>query len=139
MSREVRSFSRSMIKQGLEELDLHYLVDRDDDFVLDLGDLRFFLMASGSRNDVYTIYCVLPRRFRTGDDAVQAITLCNKWNRERRWPKAYARINEDGEARITLEQSLDLEMGIHQALLNDFTKLALATSIGFWEWLEEEA
>lgn len=127
-----------MIRNFLERDDLHYYIDRDGDYAVHVGDLMINLIATGRHDDVYSIMCSNSKEYE-GDQLAYAIGCCNEWNADKRWPKAYVRRKtEQLGGRIILEQSLDLETGIHQELLNDFTRIILICCVQFWEWASTE-
>jgi hypothetical protein len=74
-------------------------------------------------------------------DRDRCIHLCNTWNREHRWPKAFLELEpRDDDAPdsgvIYLEEILDLREGVHQELLEDFTATVLWTADQFWMWMK---
>lgn len=143
----VQQFDRQMIQRFLDGMKLHYLRDSDGDFIVQFGfdmdrgnELNVLLTASGSKNDVYSIY-VESSNFIDAKDFDRAIRVCNTWNMEKRWPKSYLRIRQDGGrayGRIMLEGQLDLEHGIHQELFDDFSGTTLAGASAFWMWAHRE-
>ncbi len=71
----------------------------------------------------------------------RAVMICNTWNKERSWPKAYLFVRNpstDTHGLIVLEDVIDLEKGIHQELLDDFSLTSIATAISFWKWAHKE-
>lgn len=80
-----------------------------------------------------------------------AFRLCNDWNDECRWPRAYLEIPrcglEDGEGEkmpdrprsgsLTLDAQFMLGKGIHQALLDDMLREIVASGWTFWTWALE--
>ncbi len=143
----VSQFDRSMIEQFLKSTGLRYLRDSDGDFIVQFGfdvdrgnEMSVMLMASGNMGQIYAIYTESTTIIQPLD-VERAIRMCNTWNTEKRWPKAYLRMRQDAGrsyGRIMLEGQLDLEKGIHQELLDDFTSTIIATSNAFWEWAHKE-
>jgi hypothetical protein len=131
-----------MIEKYLKENDIKYLVDSDSDLVVqfaadeDTGiEHTIYLMMDG---DVYEILF-------TGDfkiskrDWAKAVMTCNEWNREKRWPKAVLSVDREKETgEIRLVGALDLEFGVHQELLDDFTHYHVAGGAAFWDWVTGE-
>ncbi|HLZ60092.1 MAG TPA: YbjN domain-containing protein, partial [Ktedonosporobacter sp.] len=90
--------------------------------------------------DIYRILTTSDRRIPRNDWG-RAVMICNTWNKERYWPKAFLSVrNPDSDAygAITLEWQIDLGKGIHQELLNDFTMTILSGGIAFWKWAHQE-
>jgi hypothetical protein len=143
----VKQFDRSMIEEFLKSTGLRYLRDSDGDFIVQFGfdvdrgnEMSVMLMASGNMGQIYSIYTESTTIIQPGD-VDRAIRMCNTWNTEKRWPKAYLRLRQDAGrsyGRIILEGQLDVEKGIHQELLDDFTGTIIATSNAFWEWAHRE-
>lgn len=69
------------------------------------------------------------------------IYLCNKWNKEQCWPKAYLEVGDaevDQTSFIQLEQSINLGPGVHQELLDQWIDDAITGGYDFWEWAHQE-
>jgi hypothetical protein len=140
----VKPFDRSVIETYLLEQDLNYLKDRDGDFQVkfnydeDCGcALTVWFVLN---NSIYRVQVVsdkpIPRQ-----DWEKIVMLCNTWNQQKRWPKAYLNISNpetDQNGFIVLEEHIDLQQGIHQELFNDWTSTVISASSGFWMWLNKE-
>lgn len=143
----VQNFDRSMIERFLRGRNLKYLVDSDGDFVVQFAydqaigcALTVHLMASGPREWIYYVMVVSDKRIPKHDWG-RAVMLCNTWNKEKRWPKSYLHVADpanDSVGMIRLEEQLDLEKGIHQELLEDFTHTVIVCANMFWEWMHKE-
>ncbi len=143
----VQQFDRQMIQRFLDSMKLRYLRDNDGDFIVQFGydtdrgnELSFVFMSSGHENEVYSIYAE-SSTFINSQDFDRAIRVCNTWNTEKRWPKAYLRIRQDSGrsyGRIMLEGQMDLEKGIHQELFDDFSGTIIASANAFWEWAHRD-
>ncbi len=137
----VRAFDRSMIEKALRSFDLKFLRDEDNDFVVRFGrgknlscDLVFLFSLGGKNSEIFEIQVIadyaIPRR-----NWGQTLLSCNKWNREKRWPKAYLSMKDaEGEGNIVLEAQIDMEKGIHQEFVDQFTGAILAAWLEFWRW-----
>lgn len=145
---DVRPFTRDMIKDYLEAQELNYLVDKDGDYRVDFRrdaeldvSLRCWIVAEGEKSEMLKV-AVYSDRFFPKDRWGSAIMLCNTWNRDYRWPKAYVLIPETGNgepaAEIVLERQIDLEHGVHAELLDRFITGAIAGAITFWQWAVHE-
>jgi hypothetical protein len=136
-----------MIEKFLRSQNYRFLRDNDDDFVLQFGydkdtdcKLSFNLMVSGKANDIYSILARSDKNV-SRQEWGRVIMLCNTWNREKRWPKAYLYVQDPDSSpygEIFLEQHFNLEQGIHQELFNDFTSNMIVVSNLFWEWIHNE-
>jgi len=143
----VQKFSRSMIEKYLKAKNLKFLRDSDGDFRIsfaydeDTGcKLDVWFIAGGPQGDIYYVGVHSDKRIPKSDWG-RAVMLCNTWNKERRWPKAYLYVHDpstDTVGSIRLEEQIDLEKGIHQELLDDFTDTVIASANLFWEWAHKE-
>lgn len=143
----VQKFNREMLKRYVTQHKLAYLTDRDGDTVLEFGyqdnwdcELKIFLIATGRDKDVYHLLAVSTKRIgRNKWEHTQQ--LCNSWNNERRWPRAFLQVNDPAQDRtgtIQLDQHYNLESGIHQKLLDDLTSTFVSGVSQFWEWAHEK-
>jgi hypothetical protein len=143
----VQKFDHDMIKKYLHAHDLKYLIDSDGDFLVQFGyadewgcSLKIYLIVGGTRKDIYVIKVYSDKRISRGD-WTRVIGLCNTWNKERRWPKAYLHVDDpaaDQTGLVVVEQHIDLEKGIHQELLDDFTSTMIMGAFQFWKWVHQE-
>ena len=70
-------------------------------------------------------------------DLPQALEVINEWNRDRLFPKVYARVNDEGQLRVISEHTLDYEHGLTDDQLNLHVNTGIATSCQLWERLNE--
>jgi len=143
----VQRFDHTVIEKYLKGRDLKYLRDSEGDYRIDFAydedtgcELTVWLIASGQHNEIYEVLVISDKRIPKSDWE-KIIMLCNTWNRERRWPKAYLYVRDsatDTIGHIRLEQQIDLEQGIHQELFNDFTNTIILGAFLFWEWAHKE-
>ena len=143
----VESFGHAMIQAFLEDCGLHYLRDRDGDFVVEFGydeevhgHPRFMLVASGAEQEQYCLRGDTMKRVpRTEWDRL--LRLCNEWNAQYKLPKVYLEIddpNASASGRVIAEQWLNLDSGIHKELLKEITSTFFTSCFGFWRWLERQ-
>jgi hypothetical protein len=109
-----------------------YYVMRDED-----GDLtgswdgdRFWFLLLGEQQEILQVrgrwHRVLPLARRSS-----ALLAVNDWNRERIWPKAYLR-TEDDEIAMYAEVSFDLEHGVTDDQLAQLVACGLGTGVQFF-------
>ena len=133
----VRKFDRSMITTFLKGESLHYFTDSEGDFRIDFGadeevkcDLTVWLLISGEQDEMLSIMInsdkSVPRR-----EQPRALLLCNQWNAENYWPRAY--LNTEASS-IVLDRAFDFEKGVHQELLDDFIAGTIGAAMLFWQW-----
>jgi hypothetical protein len=140
----VESFGHAMIEAFLEEDGLHYLRDRDGDFIVQFnydeeinGHPRFLLAVAGDDDEQYCLRGDTLRRIPR-PDWDRFMRLCNEWNAQYKMPKVYLEVddpNTSATGRVVCEQWLDLEAGVHQELVNHLTSTFFSACFGFWRWL----
>lgn len=137
---KVDKFERNMIQRSLDSMGLRYLRDSDGDFVIlfarddDAGcELQARIMAVGQNHEILAVHMQSDARMESNDTGLLC-RVCNLWNREHRWPKAYV----DDEGDIILEEQIDLEKGIHQELLHHFIATTVAAGHRFWVWAHKD-
>ena len=143
----VDSFGHHMIEAFLEEDGLNFLRDRDGDFIVQFGyddDIeghpRFLLAVAGEDHEQYCLRGDTLSRVPRGDWD-RSLKLCNEWNALYKMPKVYFEVddpNKSATGRIVCEQWIDLEAGVHQELVNQFTSTFFSACFGFWRWLERQ-
>ncbi len=139
----IEPFGRAMIEAFLEGDDLHYLRDRDGDFIVQFGydeelkgHPRFLLAVSGEDGEQFCLRGDLLRRVPR-HEWDRALRLCNEWNTHYKMPKVYFEVDDENASptgRVVCEQWLDLEVGIPQELLNHFVSTFFSACFGFWRW-----
>lgn len=140
----VEPFSHAMIESFLEHDGLHYLRDQEGDFVVQFsfdeeikGHPRFLLAISGDDQEQYCLRGDTLQRIDR-PDWNRTLSLCNEWNAQYKMPKVYLQIDDPStstSARVVCEQWVDLEVGVHQDLVNHLTRTFLGACFGFWRWL----
>lgn len=133
------------IKEMLDERNYKYLLDNDGDyrveFTLDNSDaiLSICFILQGTRKDIFGIQALCSRRFFS-DDWLKAMKVCNEWNKDKLFGKAYLNYSEDRpHATVIIEQWIDLEKGIHKDLLFDYCSVIMGSINKFWnEFFESE-
>jgi hypothetical protein len=143
----VEPFGHAMIEAFLEESELHYLRDRDGDFVVEFGydeeitgHPRFLLAAVGDDHEQYCMRGDTLRRIPRSDWD-RLLRLCNEWNALYKMPKVYLEVddpNSSATGRVVCEQWLNLESGLHQELVSQLTSSFFSACFGFWRWLERQ-
>lgn len=67
----------------------------------------------------------------------EVLELCNGWNTDHIWPKAYARVRDDGMVHLTCEVATDLEHGATDAQLGLLLECGLGSAATFFDALAE--
>lgn len=66
------------------------------------------------------------------------VEICNDWNREKLWPKAYVTVDDEGMVRVHAETNTDLEHGVGDRQLAQLTDCGIATALQLFNRLDEE-
>ncbi len=143
---DVQQFTRSMVERFLRSRNYRYLTDNDGDFVVHFAydsdadcKITFYFIASGQNKTIFSINARSDKPIPKAEWG-RIVMLCNTWNKEKRWPKAYLSVEDASSTRgeIVLGESIDLDTGIHQELLDDYTLTMIIGTTLFWEWLHKE-
>jgi len=143
----IEPFGHAMIEAFLEEDGLHFLRDRDGDFIVQFGydeeingHPRFLLAVAGEEQEQFCLRGDTLRRVPRADWD-RALRLCNEWNAHYKMPKVYFEVddlNVSTTGRVVCEQWIDLEAGVHQELVGHLTSTFFSACFGFWRWLERQ-
>jgi len=113
------------------------------------GDFEFELKSSGAKltftvgyddsEGAYTVQAASGLDIAP-EDSARALELCNRWNEQHWWPKAYVEAGEEeSEFRhLRCEDTLRTGPSLSQALVEEFTAAAVEGCKRFWQWLTEE-
>jgi hypothetical protein len=63
----------------------------------------------------------------------EVLEFCNEWNGLRVWPKAFARVLDDGMVHLVAEASTDLEHGLNDDQLDHLMRTALGAGNAFFD------
>lgn len=112
-------------------------------FVDDDGDLGgiwrgrlFYFFCFGERSEILQVRGQWNRELAI-ERLPEALELCNAWNADRVWPKAYARVRDDGMVHVTCEVATDLEHGVTDAQLDRLLHGAVASITAFLDDVDE--
>ena len=140
----LRPFNGEMIAECLRRRGNKFRRDDDGDCIAGYASpdgkvmLLLTLQAVGSKGRVFALRAHAPMRFPS--EVFDAIMrLCNEWNADRRWPKAYLRRGDDGkDGEICLEEHLLMpRCGIPEDLVETLIEVVIDSSFEFWKWAME--
>ena len=113
-----------------------YFVDDDGD----VGGLwrgrLFYFFLFGVHQEILQVRGQWNREFAI-ERLTELLDVCNEWNAEKIWPKAYLRVRDDGMVHATCEVATDLELGVTDAQLGQLLHCGLSTSSVFFDMLDE--
>ncbi|MGE0544587.1 MAG: YbjN domain-containing protein [Dehalococcoidia bacterium] len=143
----VESLSSAMLEAYLKGEGWKYTVDSDGDYKVEFShsnttdcELTMWLILTGSSKSIYKVMFLSDKTFDE-ENWGGSVLLCNKWNVERRWPKAHFRtVERRGRTvgTIVLEGNWDFGPGVHQELLNSLTDNVFYGATSFWEWMKDQ-
>lgn len=143
----VQKFDARMIEAYLKGTGWTYSQEHDTHFYLVLNeqgkcgcDLTCRFLTHGSQNEIYLVR-VIAHKDIVRTDWGRALLSCNDWMKQQCWPRAYLHAENydtDTSAKIFLEEYIDLESGVHQQLLNEFTERVVSGAINFWQWAHQK-
>ncbi|WP_182113618.1 MULTISPECIES: YbjN domain-containing protein [unclassified Actinotalea] len=112
-------------------------------FVDDEGDVGglwrgrlFYFFLFGDDQEILQVRGQWNREFSI-ERLTEVLELCNDWNAEKIWPKAYVRVRDDGMVHLTSEVATDLEHGVTDAQLGQLLHCALSASSVLFDTVDE--
>ena len=131
--------SREMVQHVLDAHEFHYVVDDDGDFGGTWGEHRVWFMLMGDKEEIFQVRGTWARAV---DPAHKPglLRVLNEWNRERVFPKLYARLNPSTELLdVHAESSTDLEHGVTAEQLDILLMSGLETAMMAFDHLDTQA
>ena len=103
-----------------------YFVDNDGD----LGGLwrgrLFYFFLFGEKSEILQVRGQWHREVAI-ERLEEVLDVCNEWNADRIWPKAYVRVRDNGRVHVVSEVATDLEHGATDAQLSQMLFCGLST------------
>lgn len=131
--------TREMVQGVLDAHEFHYITDDDGDFGGNWGDHRVWFMLMGDKEEIFQVRGTWGRAVASEHKATLLRAL-NEWNRERIFPKMYARLNPaSGLLDVHAESSTDLEHGVTAEQLDVILMSGLETAMMAFEHLDAQA
>jgi hypothetical protein len=113
-----------------------YFVDNDGD----LGGLwrgrLFYFFLFGEREEILQVRGQWHRELAI-ERLEEILELCNEWNADRIWPKAYARVRDNGRVHVVSEVAVDFEHGATDEQLSQTLYCGLSTATMLFDALDE--
>ncbi len=128
--------SPARIAAWMTENHFSYFVDNDGD----LGGLwrgrLFYFFLFGEQAEILQVRGQWHRELAI-ERLEEVLDLCNEWNAERIWPKAYVRVRDNGRVHVVAEVATDLEHGATDAQLSQILFCGLSTGSMLFDALDE--
>ncbi|GEA83998.1 MULTISPECIES: YbjN domain-containing protein [Cellulomonas] len=132
-----RSVTPARIAAWMADNHFSYFVDNDGD----LGGLwrgrLFYFFLFGERAEILQIRGQWHREIAI-ERLEEVLDLCNEWNADRIWPKAYVRVRDNGRVHVVAEVATDLEHGATDAQLSQLLFCGLSTGSMFFDAIDEK-
>ncbi|HWK90767.1 MAG TPA: YbjN domain-containing protein [Luteimicrobium sp.] len=131
-----RPVDRARVVDWLLAGGFSYFVDSEGDVGgLWQGRLFYFLLF-GEHEEIVQVRGQWNREV-TIERLEEILELCNEWNADRIWPKAYTRVRDNGLVQVYTEVTVDLEFGANDDQLADVLQCGLSTASVFFDSLDE--
>lgn len=125
------------IASWLDQNQFSYFVDSDGD----LGGLwrgrLFYFFLFGERQEILQVRGQWHRELAI-ERLSEVLDLCNDWNADRIWPKAYARVRDNGRVHVVTEVAVDFEHGATDDQLSQSLFCGLSTATMLFDALDEQ-
>lgn len=113
-----------------------YFVDVDGDVGGVWRGRLFYFFLFGEREEILQVRGQWNREFAI-ERLTEVLEVCNEWNAEKIWPKAYVRVRDDGMVHATCEVATDLEHGVTDEQLGQLLHCGLSTASHFFDTLDQ--
>lgn len=96
----------------------------------------FYFFLFGDRREILQVRGQWNREFAI-ERLPELLELCNEWNADRVWPKAYLRVRDDGMVHAICEVATDLEHGATDDQLGQLLHCGLTSASVFFDGLDD--
>lgn len=128
--------SPARIAAWMAQNDFSYFIDNDGD----LGGLwrgrLFYFFLFGEQSEILQVRGQWHREIAI-ERLEEVLDVCNEWNADRIWPKAYVRVRDNGRVHVVSEVATDLEHGATDEQLSQLLFCGLSTGSMFFDALDE--
>ncbi|MGL5406924.1 MAG: YbjN domain-containing protein [Propionibacteriaceae bacterium] len=130
------AFTKDRVRNFLEQEKISYRVDEDGDISASWESAIILFLVSGKENKILQVRG-LWRPDLAIDDMQKALTVCNKWNADKFFPKTYVFQTKTGVVQVVAETTMDCSDGITDEQLISCLNGGIAFAIQFFDSLEE--
>ncbi len=128
--------SPARVAAWMTENGFSYFVDNDGDLGGMWRGRLFYFFLFGERREILQVRGQWQREVSI-ERMSEILDICNEWNADRIWPKAYVRVRDNGRVHVVSETAIDLEHGATDAQLHQALFCGLSTGSMFFDALEE--
>lgn len=131
------ALTQDRMKSLFEEKEWKYFVDSDGDLGGIWDNNVFYFMLRGDQQEILFIQgrINLTVPFERLEEVRE---FENAWNRDKIWPKAYHRVDDEGNIILFADHASDWEDGVTNDQLMQTINCALSTSMGLFEEFKSE-
>ncbi len=126
--------TRERVEAFLTSRDWRYFVDSDGDLGGNWDGKVFFFFLMGEKQEILQVRGRWNRTLPASAEA-QVALVANEFNRDKIWPKVYARV-EDDQLAVYTEVATDLEFGVADDQLGQLLECGLFTGLQFFDALD---
>ena len=130
------TLTRERIADYLVSRGYRFVVDDDGDLTGTWDGSRFWFLLLGDHEEILQIRGQWHREVAI-ERLEEVLDICNEWNADRIWPKAYVRVRDNGRVHVVSEVATDLEHGATDAQLSQVLFCGLSTGSMFFDALDE--
>lgn len=122
--------SRARVEAYLDAHGYHYTSDPDGHLTGSWEGNRFWFLLIGDQQEILQVKARWPRALPLAA-RLPVLQAVNDWNRDRVWPKVYARTEDSGLV-LYAEVSVDFEHGVTRAQLHQVLSCGLGSALTFF-------
>jgi len=127
-----RPVTRERIEEWCTREGFTFFVDNEGDLGGFWNNRLFYFLVFGERDEVLQVRGRWNREVSI-ERLEEILDLCNAWNADRVWPKAFVRVLDNGTINVMTESSHDLEQGVTDAQLARLLACAVGTGTLFFD------
>jgi hypothetical protein len=128
--------NRERVTNWLSESDFSYFVDSEGDIGGMWHGWLFHFLVVGEGSEVLQVRGQWHRDLSI-ERLEEILEVCNDWNAEWIWPKAYVCVRDNGAVLVYAEVTVDLEHGVSDEQLDQLLQCGLTTGSMFFEHLDD--
>jgi hypothetical protein len=132
-----RPLTGERVLERIVALGHHVAADDDGDLFGQWGFDHFWFLRLGSRRTAFQVRGRWHRRLPP-DRRADLLLALNDWNRDRIWPKAYLRPEDDGRLAVYAEVAVDLDQGVTDDQLDTVITRGLGAGRQLFDALESQ-
>ncbi len=130
-----RPLTAERVREWLRGRGYAWFVDMDGDTGGLWHGRMFYFLTLGDDRQILQIRAQWNRSFSI-ERLTEVLDVCNTWNTERIWPKAYVRVRDDGSVHAICELATDLGAGVTDDQLGQLLGCGVSTAGVFFDELD---